>query len=48
MDDHALANSVEQTIQQARTLTLGALPLFYPILDALDLCGIVNAVRPLC
>jgi transposase len=46
MDDHALANTIRQGIGQAHTLTLGALPLFYPILDALDLRGIVNAVRP--
>ena len=46
MDDHALANTIRQGIRQAHTLTLGALPLFYPILDALDLRGIVNAVRP--
>jgi transposase len=46
MDDHALANTIRQGIGQAHTLTLGALPLFYPILDTLDLRGIVNAVRP--
>jgi len=46
MDDHALANTIRQGIRQAHTLTLGALPLFYPILDALDLRGIVNTVRP--
>jgi transposase len=46
MDDHGLANTVGQVIQQAHALTLGALPLFYPILETLDLRGIVNAVRP--
>jgi len=46
MNDHALANTIRQAIGQAHTLTLGALPLFYPILDTLDLRGIVNAVRP--
>jgi transposase len=46
MDDHALANTIRQAIGQAHTVTLGALPLFYPILDTLDLRGVVNAVRP--
>lgn len=46
MDDDALANNIRQAIGQARTLSLGALPLFYPILDTLDLRGIVNALRP--
>jgi transposase len=46
MDDHGLANTVGHAIRQAHTLTLGALPLCYPILDTLDLRGIVNAVRP--
>jgi transposase len=46
MDDDALANSIRQAIGQAHTLTLGALPLFYPILDTLDLRGIVNTLRP--
>jgi transposase len=46
MDDHALADSIREAIGQAHTVTLGALPLFYPILDTLDLRGIVNTVRP--
>ena len=46
MDDDALASTIRQAIGQARTLTLGALPLFYPILDTLDLRGIVNDLRP--
>ena len=46
MDDQALAGAVSQAIRQARTLDLGALPLLCPILEALDLRGIVNAVRP--
>ncbi len=46
MEDDALASTVRQAIGQTYTLTLGALPLFYPILDTLDLRGIVNAVCP--
>lgn len=46
MDDHALANTIRPAIGQVHTLTLGALPLLYPILDTLDLRGILNAVRP--
>ena len=46
MEDHALANTVRQAIGRTHTLGLGALPLLYPILDTLDLRGIVNTVRP--
>jgi transposase len=46
MDDRELANAFGRALRQAHTLTLGALPLLYPILDTLDLRGIVNAVRP--
>jgi len=46
MEDDALASTVRQAIGRTHTLTLGALPLFYPILDTLDLRGIVNAVCP--
>lgn len=46
MDDRGLANAFGRALRQAHTLTLGALPLLYPILDTLDLRGIVNAVRP--
>lgn len=46
MDDHVLANSIREAMGQAHTLTLGTLPLFYPILDTLDLHGIVNDLHP--
>jgi len=46
VEDHALANTVGRAIRRAHTLTVGALPLYYPILDTLDLRGIVNTVRP--
>jgi transposase len=46
MENDALASTVRQAIGRTHTLTLGALPLFYPILDTLDVRGIVNAVCP--
>jgi transposase len=46
MDDDSLADSLREAIGQAHTLTLGALPLFYPILDTLGLRDIVNELRP--
>jgi len=42
----ALASTVRQAIRQTRTLNLGALPLLYPILETLDLRGVVNTIRP--
>jgi len=45
MDDQALADSFRQAIRQTHTLDLDALPLLYPILETLDLRGIVNAQR---
>jgi transposase len=46
MDDETLADGLREAIGQASTLTLGALPLFYPILDTLDLRSIINELRP--
>jgi transposase len=46
MDDDTLADSFREAIGQAHTLTLGALPLFYPILDTLGLRDIINELRP--
>jgi transposase len=46
MDDQSLADTVRQAIQQSRTLQLGALPLFYPILETLGLRDFVNTLRP--
>ncbi len=46
MDDDTLAQSMREAIGQTHTLTLGALPLLYPILDTLGLRAIVNELRP--
>jgi transposase len=46
MDDHALSNTVRQSIGQTTTLQVGAVPLLYAILDRLGLRSIVNMLRP--
>ncbi len=46
MGNQPLADTVRGAIRQSDTLQLGAVPLLYPILDALGLRDIVNAVCP--
>ncbi len=46
MAENTLADTVRQAIRQPRTLQVSALPLFYPIVEALGLRQVVNQVCP--
>lgn len=46
MAENTLADTVRQAIRQPRTLQVSALPLFYPIVEALGLRQVVNQLCP--
>lgn len=46
MNEQSLAETIRQSIQQTRSLHLGAFSMLYPILERLGLREIVNIFRP--